>query len=78
MSVPKVMEELLEKSLRLSREYRAFMAEKLLQSLDHGEEFEISPEWMAEIQRRCREIDSGRATLVAAEQVFDEVDDALG
>jgi len=72
------MEELLEKALQLSREYRAFMAEKLLQSLDHGEKFEISPEWMVEIRRRCKEIDDGRATLLAADQVFDEVDDALG
>ncbi|MBN2495814.1 MAG: addiction module protein [Deltaproteobacteria bacterium] len=72
------IEELIEKALQLSREYRAFMAEKLLESLDHGEEFEVSPEWLAETKRRCQEIDSGKATLLDAERVFDEVDEALG
>jgi len=36
----------LQKALGLPKESRAFMVEKLLQSLDHGEAFAIDPEWM--------------------------------
>jgi putative addiction module component (TIGR02574 family) len=64
--------------LDLPREDRAFLAEKLLESLDFDEAFPISPEWKAEIARRCREIDEGTVELIPGEQVFDEVTKALG
>jgi putative addiction module component (TIGR02574 family) len=78
MDTPLTTEELLQKALGLPKESRAFMVEKLLQSLDHGEAFAIDPEWMDEMRRRCRKIGEGRVELIAAEQVFDEVDEDLG
>lgn len=53
------------------------VAEKLLESLDH-EEFEVSPEWMEEIRRRCGEIDDGAVDLIPADQVFEELGREIG
>ena len=51
------VEEVAKKALKLPSSARASLAEILLESLDHEEDFLISDEWMAEIQRRCREIE---------------------
>lgn len=71
-------EKLAADLLDLPKQDRAFLAEKLLESLDFDEAFPISPEWRAEIARRCRELDEGRVELIPGEQVFDEVIKALG
>jgi hypothetical protein len=39
--------------------------------------FDVSPEWMAEIRRRCKEIDDGVAKLIPAEQVYAEIEKEL-
>jgi putative addiction module component (TIGR02574 family) len=71
-------DSIIEEILRLPRESRALLAEKLLESLDYEEGFEVSPEWMDEIKRRCREIDDGTVTLSSSEKVFEELDSKLG
>ena len=68
---------IIEQALHLPRESRAFLAEKLLESLDF-EEFEVSPKWMEEIRRRCREIDDGTVDLVPGDHVFEEIDRQIG
>ena len=68
----------IEQALHLPRESRAFLAEKLLESLDCEDDFEVSQEWMAEIRRRCKEMDDGAVEPVPAEQVFDELDRKIG
>ncbi|MCX7015129.1 MAG: addiction module protein [Candidatus Sumerlaeota bacterium] len=70
--------KIVEQALRLPRESRALLAEKLLETLDYEEEFEVSLEWLEEIRRRCKEIDDGLARLIPADQVFDEVHRRLG
>jgi putative addiction module component (TIGR02574 family) len=69
---------ILDEMLHLPRESRALLAEKLLESLDYEEGFEVSPAWMDEIRRRCREIDDGTVALSSSEQVFEELDSSLG
>jgi len=71
-------EKIAEEALKLPREARAFVAERLLESLDHEEEFAVSDEWLVEIRRRCREVDSGAVALIAADDVFAEVEKELG
>jgi putative addiction module component (TIGR02574 family) len=71
-------DSIIEKVLHLPRESRALLAEKLLESLDYEEGFEVSPAWMDEIRQRCREIDDGTATLSSSERVFEELDSKLG
>lgn len=70
--------QIVDNALHLSREERAFLAEKLLESLDFEEEFPVSQEWLSEIKRRCKEIDDGSVTLIPADEVFDELDRELG
>jgi putative addiction module component (TIGR02574 family) len=71
-------EKLLDDALHLPREARALLAEKLLESLDDDEDFEVTPEWKEEIHRRCRELDEGKAKLVPGDQVFKELKDEIG
>lgn len=71
-------EKLAADVLGLPREQRAFLAEKLLESLDFDEGFPVGDEWKAEIARRCRELDEGSVDLVPGDEVFDEVTKALG
>jgi len=52
---------------------RAFLAEKLLESLDFEESFDISSEWKEEINRRCCQIDEGKIQLTPGDKVFAEV-----
>ncbi|MDJ0762123.1 MAG: addiction module protein [Myxococcota bacterium] len=68
----------LEAALQLPRQLRALLAEKLLLSLDYDDPLEVGPEWMAEIHKRCQEIDTGQVDLVPAEDVFDKIDNELG
>jgi len=71
-------EKLAADALKLPREQRAFLAEKLLESLDYDEPFEMSPKWKEEIARRCRELDAGTIELIPGDRVFDEVVKDLG
>lgn len=61
------IEDIAERALKLPTTARASLAEILLESLDHEEDFLISKEWMNEIQKRCREIDEGKVKLIPAE-----------
>ena len=62
--------DIVGKVLKLSPSTRAYLAEVLLQSLDHEEDFQISDEWMKEIHHRCREIDEKKVQLVMAEDAL--------
>jgi vacuolar-type H+-ATPase subunit D/Vma8 len=70
-------ESIIEEVLHLPRESRALLAEKLLESLDQEEDFVVSPQWMDEIRKRCREIDAGIVALASSEEVFEELDKSL-
>lgn len=70
-------EAIMTEALQLPREARALIAEKLLESLDLEEPFEVSPEWKQEIARRCREIDEGTVELIPADEVFREARERL-
>ena len=65
-------ESIMKEALQLPREARALIAEKLLESLDIDEPFELSEEWRQEIARRCREIDQAEVELIPGDQVLRE------
>lgn len=71
-------EELIKEALALSREARALLAEKLLESLDFRDDFELSPAWREEIRRRCQELESGAVKPVPADEVFRKVTERFG
>jgi len=52
---------------------RALIAETLLESLDFEEDFELSPAWQDEIQRRCGQIDRGEVELIDSDTVMIEL-----
>jgi putative addiction module component (TIGR02574 family) len=62
-------------ALNLPRSERARLAEALIASLD--EDSEIERAWNEEIRRRIEEIDSGKAEMIPAEEVFKEIEDLL-
>ena len=59
-------------ALKLPRDVRALIAEKLLESLDYEEPFELSNEWKEEIERRCQGIDNGTVQLIPGDEVLNE------
>lgn len=64
--------------LSLSPQARAFVAEKLIESLDSEPEIVLSPAWQEELHKRCRELDEGSVELRNAEDVFARGYAALG
>jgi putative addiction module component (TIGR02574 family) len=71
------LEQVTEEVLSLPRESRAFLAERLLESLDEAEDFPISPAWMEEAKRRSREIDHGTVKCIPADEVFASLEQEL-
>ena len=65
------VEKLVAKALGLPAEARAFVAEKLIESLDSEPSAELTAEWKEEVRKRCREVDDGRVELRDAQAVFD-------
>ena len=65
-------EDIVTEALQLPHDSRALLAEKLLESLDSDDPFEVSQAWLDEARRRCREIDEGKVELIPAEEVFAE------
>jgi len=64
--------------LSLPPQARAFVAEKLIESLDSEPSVTLSAAWRDEVRKRCREIDEGTVELRDAEDVFARGYAALG
>lgn len=77
-AVNKTIDSIIEEVLSLSPQARAFVAEKLIESLDSETETGLSPEWQDEVRKRCREIGEGSVELLGAEEVFARGYAALG
>ena len=73
----RITNQVLDDALHLPRTARAFVAEKLLESLDIDDDFEISEEWRQEIIKRCLDIDDGAVGLIPAEKVFEDAFEKL-
>lgn len=63
-------EQIVNEALSLTPQARAFVAERLIESLDATPGEQLSSAWRAEIQKRCREIDTDGVELRGAEDVF--------
>jgi len=71
------VKEIVSEALALPAATRAYLAEKLLQSLDYEEDFVVSAEWLDEARRRALEINDGIVQTIPAEQVFAELRNQL-
>lgn len=63
-------EKLVAEALNMPPSIRAFVAERIIESLDMDADFELSHAWKTEIEKRCREIDEGTAILLDGDEVF--------
>ena len=63
-------EKVVSEALELPPSLRAFVAEKLIESLDAAEVPGLSAKWKKDLRRRCAEIDRGTVSLRASEIVF--------
>lgn len=70
-------EKIVTEAMSLSPHARAFVAERLIESLDASPGADISPAWRNEIQRRCQEMDKGTVELQEAANVFAKAYSAL-
>jgi len=70
-------EKIVTEALGLSAPLRAFVAERLIESLDAPDSLALSDTWRREILRRCAEMDSGAVDLRDADKVFSKAYAAL-
>ena len=71
------LDKIMSEALSLPAPARAFVAEKLIESLDADPGERSSPAWREEVRKRCREIDEGLVGLPHAEDVFGKAYSAL-
>ena len=64
------VEKIVTDAMGLPPALRAFVAEKLIESLDESAGLPLSAKWKEEIRRRCAEIDSSAGHLRDADAVF--------
>ena len=63
-------EKVMTEAMGLPPALRAFVAEKLIESLDTVDAPPMSAGWKKEIRRRCEEADRGMVSLLDADAVF--------
>ncbi|MBU1692741.1 MAG: addiction module protein [Verrucomicrobia bacterium] len=63
-------EKVVSEALSLPPALRAFVAEKLIESLDAPDAPPLSAKWKKEVLRRCAQVDRGAVKLRDAEAVF--------
>lgn len=64
------VERVVTEAMELPPSLRAFVAEKLIESLDAPDSPPLSAKWREEIRRRCAEVDDGAVDLHDADKVF--------
>lgn len=63
-------EMIVSEALELPDTIRAFVAERLIESLDSDVTGDLSPEWKLEVEKRCGEVDKNMVTLIPSDDVF--------
>ncbi len=64
------LDKIMSAAMDLPAPMRAFLAAKLIESLDADGAPDLSDAWRQEVHKRCREIDEGTVRLVDAEEAF--------
>ena len=70
----RVVENVAAEALSLTKEERAFLADRLLSSLGGEVLNEVDLAWVTEAERRYADYQSGKRKPIPASRVFDEVD----
>jgi putative addiction module component (TIGR02574 family) len=77
MSSSSLLKKIEQEALSLSRQERAFLADRLLSSLDGDALTEVDAAWIAEAERRYQEYKKGKRPGLGMRDVFAEVDRIL-
>lgn len=72
------VEQISEEALSLPSEARALLADRLVESLDPAEDGYMRQLWMREAQRRIEEVRNGSVLTISGEDVFAQVNAAIG
>ena len=74
-----ILEKLEKEALNLPRQERAFLADRLLSSLDGDVLTDVDEAWVAEVEKRYQEYNKGIGTRqgIPAQDVFAEADRIL-
>lgn len=65
-----ILKKIEREALSLSNQERAFLADRLISSLDGDSLNDIDVEWLAEVERRYNEFKNGKRKGIPADQVF--------
>jgi putative addiction module component (TIGR02574 family) len=68
----RTLDEIESEAMQLSRHERAVLVERLLATLDVGEDVDAEELWLQEAERRYQEYRTGRIASKPASQVFEE------
>jgi putative addiction module component (TIGR02574 family) len=71
------IDKIVSDALGLPPQARAFVAERLIESLDAEPGDELSPLWKDEVRRRCQDVDQDLVELHNAEDAFARARGAL-
>lgn len=71
------VEELYREALDLDARERAALAARLIDSLDAEIEEGVEPAWLAEVERRIEELDSGKVKTIPWDEVQARLFDTL-
>lgn len=71
------LDKIMSEAMDLPTPLRAFLAARLIESLDANGAPDLSDAWRQEVRKRCREIDEGTVRLVDAEEAFAGADARL-
>ncbi len=66
-----ILDNIIADALALSPEARAYVAEKLIESLDFDPTVTLPTSWQNELTKRCKEIEEEAVELVDVDAVFD-------
>ncbi len=72
-----LLKKIEHEALKLSGQERAFLADRLLSSLDEDTLTDMDAAWIAETERRYQEYKEGKRPGVSSQEVFSEVNRML-
>jgi len=71
------LNELVSNAMELPLHERAYLARILIESIDEMECAEINEENVAEILKRCRDIDEGKVNLISAKEAIARIQESI-
>ena len=78
MATMQMTEKIYEQALDLPTGDRLILIDKLLHSTNLPTQLEVDTLWAEEVERRSKEIETGKARLIPGEEVFEKIKKRFG